>query len=52
MYTRFKPEIRMEYVYYYSAPRDSVLYRQYPGMSVEEIAREVARKKKCNPAGS
>ena len=49
MYTRFKPEIRMEYVYYYSAPRDSVLYRQYPGMSVEEIAREVARKKKCNP---
>lgn len=49
MYTRFKPEIRMEYVYYYSAPRDSVLYKQYPGMSVEEIAREVARKKKCNP---
>lgn len=49
MYTRFKPEIRMEYVYYYSAPRDSVLYKKYPGMSVEEIAREVARKKKCNP---
>lgn len=49
MYTRFKPEIRMKYVYYYSAPRDSVLYKQYPGMSVEQIAREVARKKKCNP---
>ena len=49
MYTRYKPEMQMEYVYYYSAPRDSALYEQYPGMSVDEIAREVARKKKCNP---
>ena len=49
MYTRFKPEIRMKYVYYYSAPRDSVLYKKYPDLSVEEIAREVARKKRCNP---
>ena len=49
MYTRFKPEIRMKYVYYYSTPRDSVLYKKYPGLSVEQIAREVARKKRCNP---
>ena len=48
MYTRFKPEIRMKYVYYYSEPRDSTLYKQYPDKSVPEIAREVARKKKLN----
>lgn len=46
MYTRFKPEIRMKYVYYYSRPRDSTLYEQYPGLGIPEIAREVARKKR------
>lgn len=49
LYTRFKPEIKMNYVYYYSYPRDSTLYEQYPGASVQEIAQEVARKRKCNP---
>lgn len=49
MYTRFKPEIRMKYVYYYSVPKDSALYRQYPNMTIREIANEVARKKKFNP---
>lgn len=49
MYTRFKPEIKMEYVYYYSTPKDSALYQQYPNKNIREIANEVARKKKFNP---
>ena len=49
MYTRFKPEIKMEYVYYYSTPKDSTLYRQYPNKNIREIAYEVAKKKNFNP---
>ena len=49
MYTRFKPEIKMEYVYYYSTPKDSALYRQYPNKNIREIAYEVAKKKNFNP---
>lgn len=49
MYTRFKPEMKMSYVYYYAVPQDSSIYRQYPGMSVREIAGEVAKKKGFNP---
>lgn len=49
MYTRFKPEIKMKYVYYYSTPKDSTLYRQYPNKTLREIAEEVAKKKEFNP---
>lgn len=49
MYTRFKPEIVMKYVYYYSTPKDSTLYQQYPNKNIREIAYEVAKKKKFNP---
>ena len=49
MYTRFKPEIKMEYVYYYSTPKDSALYRQYPNKNIREIAYEVARKRTSIP---
>lgn len=49
MYTRFKPEIKMKYVYYYSTPKDSSLYRQYPNKTAREIAYEVAKKKNFNP---
>lgn len=49
MYTRFKPEIKMKYVYYYSTPKDSVFYKKYPGMSIDEIAFAIARKKRFNP---
>ena len=48
-YTRFKPEIKMEYVYYYTTPTDSAFYAKYPGKTIEEIAAEVAKKKKLNP---
>ena len=39
----------MEYVYYYSTPKDSTLYRQYPNKNIREIAYEVAKKKNFNP---
>lgn len=45
MYIRFKPEIKMKYVYYYSTPKDSALYHQYPNKNIREIAYEVAKKK-------
>lgn len=48
-YTRFKPEIKMKYVYYYTTPKDSALLAKYPGMTAEQIAGEIAKKKKLNP---
>ena len=39
----------MKYVYYYSTPKDSTLYHQYPNKSIREIAYEVAKKKNFNP---
>lgn len=41
-YTRFKPEIRMKYVYYYSPITDTAVLNRYPGMSEEQIACELA----------
>ena len=48
-YTRFKPEIKMKYVYYYTTPKDSALLAKYPGKSAKEIAADVAKKKNLNP---
>lgn len=45
MYTRFKPEIKMNYVYYYSPVIDTSILNRYPGMSDEEIARSLASSK-------
>lgn len=41
-YVRFKPEIEMEYVYYYDKSDNENLYSRYPGLTEEEIARKVA----------
>lgn len=48
-YTRFKPEIKMKYVYYYTTPTDSAFWAKYPGMTIEEVVADVAKKKKINP---
>ena len=48
-YTRFKPEIKMKYVYYYTTPTDTAFLAKYPGMTIEEIVADVAKKKKINP---
>lgn len=44
-YTRFKPEIKMKYVYYYSPIVDTSILNRYPGLSEEQIARELASAK-------
>lgn len=49
MYTRFKPEIKMKYVYYYNRPSDTTLLKAYPGKTIDEIAQAVAVKKGLNP---
>lgn len=41
-YIRFKPEIKMEYVYYYDKVNDPALYQKYPNMTIEEIAKKKA----------
>lgn len=40
-YIRFKPEMKMEYVYYYDHADNPRLYAQYPGMSDKEIAQRM-----------
>lgn len=42
-YIRFKPEIKMEYVYYYDSINDSIQDLQYPGMNAKERMREITR---------
>jgi ABC-2 type transport system permease protein len=42
-YLRFKPNIRLKYVYYYDEPSvEQELHRQYPGKSLKEIAEQQA----------
>lgn len=40
-YIRFKPEMKMNYVYYYDHVDNPRLYSQYPGMSDKEIAQRM-----------
>lgn len=41
MYTRFKPEIKMKYVYYWAMPEGSNLYERYPGLTDEQIVGRI-----------
>lgn len=40
-YIRFKPEMKMEYVYYYDHVDNPRLYARYPGMTDKEIAQNM-----------
>ena len=42
-YTRFKPEIKMNYVHYYDSAVNPSLYQRYPNRSNREIMIEYAR---------
>ncbi|MDR1415233.1 MAG: Gldg family protein [Odoribacteraceae bacterium] len=42
-YTRFKPEMEVKYVYYYTNPGDQGLERRYPGLSLERMVGQVCR---------
>ena len=48
-YIRFKPEIKMKYVYYYDTIQNNFLENMYPGMSYEEKAKKEIERKKLNP---
>lgn len=42
-YLRFKPDITFKYVYYYDTDdNDSIIYKNWPGKSLKEIAAQVA----------
>lgn len=42
-YTRFKPEIEMEYVYYWDEAGNEYLKKQNPGLSNRELAEKICR---------
>ena len=44
-YVRFKPEMKLDYIYYYAPPVDKSIYNRFPNMTDKEIAMEVADKK-------
>ena len=41
-YMRFKPEIKVKYVYYYDRANNEALDKNYPGLTDEEKARKIA----------
>lgn len=48
-YTRFKPEIKMEYVLYYDTVRNDGLERGFKGLTIEEKAKKVIELNDLNP---
>ena len=40
-YIRFKPEMKMKYVYYYDRVDNPRLYARYPGLTDKEIAQRL-----------
>ncbi len=49
-YLRYKPDLRLEYVYYCHIPEGDTIYAsRYPGKSPDEIAAELARTLKLSP---
>lgn len=42
-YTRFKPEIKIKYYYYYQIPAESNLDRRYPGLTDLEMVGKIAK---------
>ena len=48
-YVRFKPEIKMKYVYYYDTVKNDALEKAFPGLSYEEKAQKVIEQYDLNP---
>lgn len=42
-YLRFKPDIQFKYEYYYDALPDNYIFKNFPGKTMEQIAKEVAK---------
>ncbi|MBL1408244.1 Gldg family protein [Sphingobacterium faecale] len=47
-YLRFKPNIKLDYVYYYDSVRTRDLHSNNPGMNLDEIAQKYAKSYKIN----
>lgn len=48
-FIRFKPNIKFNYVLYYDVPDgDSSMYKRMPGMTLDSIAREIAKMQETN----
>ena len=47
-YMRFKPDIKINYVYYYDSLIDENWYRDYRGKNLEKLAKETAEALKIN----
>lgn len=41
-YIRFKPEIKLKYVYYYARPAGDAIEKRYPGLSDKEVVAKIA----------
>lgn len=48
-YVRFKPEIKMKYVYYYDTVKNDDLEKAYPGLSYKEKAEKMIEQYNLNP---
>ncbi len=44
-YIRFKPDLKMEYVYYYDSTQNSMSEELYPNMSPKEVATKICKAK-------
>lgn len=44
-YIRFKPDLEMEYVYYYDSTQNSMTKELYPNMSPKEVAEKICKAK-------
>ena len=48
-FTRFKPEIKFKYIYYWDKADNPQLYEKYPGMTDEEIVNTMVKKLELTP---
>lgn len=49
MFTRFKPEIKFKYVYYWDKTNNPRLYAKYPNMTEQEIVNTMIEKLELDP---
>lgn len=47
-YQRFKPNIKLKYVYYYDSTKKNYIYQNNPGMTLDELAQKYSKAYKTN----
>ena len=48
MYSRFMPDMRMKYVFYWAHSENELRYKENPGLNDEQIARKIAKAMQVN----